>query len=110
MQTGSRLPSQEDDALMQMYSEKIEVTCKGEPSMPVSFRWRDGEFRIERIVRSWQDWGFPPGSPKRKDWRLRRRRNYFKVCTDDGRIFEIYMDRKSPEPAWVLYRELGESG
>lgn len=91
---------------MQMYSEKIQVECEGEPSRPVSFRWRDEEFRIESILRSRQDWGFPPGSPRRKEWRLRRHRNYFKVRTGNGRIFEIYMDRKRPETVWVLYREL----
>jgi hypothetical protein len=92
---------------MQMYSEKVEVECEGEPARPVSFTWRDEDFPIESILRSWQDWGFPPGSPRRKDWRLRRHRTYFKVRTDEGRIFEIYMDRKTPEPTWVLYRELG---
>jgi len=95
---------------MKLFSEKIAVECEGEPSRPVSFRWRDDEFRIECILRSWQDWGFPPGSPKRKDWRLRRRRTYFKVCTEGGRIFEIYLDRKTPETTWVLYRELGGTG
>jgi len=94
---------------MKLYSEKIETTCEGEPSMPTSFRWRNEEFHIERVLRSWQDWGFPRGSPKRKDWRLRRHRNYFKVSTESGRIFEIYMDRKTSEPVWVLYRELEAS-
>ena len=91
---------------MRMYSEKIEVECEGEPSRPVSFRWNDEEFAIEQILRTWQDWGFPRGSPRRKNWRLRRHRNYFRVRTAGDRVFEIYMDRKTPEPTWVLYREL----
>ncbi|UCD57746.1 MAG: hypothetical protein JSV16_01155 [Candidatus Hydrogenedentota bacterium] len=88
-----------------MYSEKIKVECKGEPSKPVSFTWRDEEFRIEKILRSWPDWGFPAGAPRRKDWRLRRHRNCFKVRTEGGRVFEIYLDRKASEHTWVLYRE-----
>jgi hypothetical protein len=95
---------------MQLYSEKIIVTCESEsenePSKPISFKWRNEEFRIEKIQKSWQDWGFPAGAPRKKNWRLRRHRNYFRVRTDGGRIFEIYMDRKTPRPAWVLYREL----
>ena len=95
---------------MQLYSEKIIVTCESEsenePLRPVAFKWRNEEFRIEKILRSWQDWGFPAGAPRKKNWRLRRHRNYFRLRTDDGRIFEIYMDRKAPRPAWVLYREL----
>lgn len=93
---------------MQLYSEKIEVKCEGELLRPVSFRWSDEEFRIDKILRSWQDWGFPAGSPRRKNWRLRRHRNYFKVRTESGRVFEIYMDRKTSEPTWILYRELDD--
>ncbi|MBI4830249.1 MAG: hypothetical protein HY801_01560 [Candidatus Lindowbacteria bacterium] len=82
------------------------MRCEGEPSRPVSFTWHDKEFRIEKIVKMWQDWGFPAGAPKRKTWRLRHHRTYFKVRVHDGRTFEIYMDRKTPEITWVLYREI----
>lgn len=91
---------------MEIYSEKIEVEGEGEPMRPVSFTWRSQQFRIERILRTWQDWGFPPGSPKRKTWILRRHRNYFTVRTTEGRIFEIYLDRKAASRTWILYREL----
>ena len=91
--------------MTRMYSEEIEVTSEGEPSKPVSFTWRGEAFRIEKILRSRQDWGFPAGAPRRKNWRVRRHRNYFEVQTEGNRFFEIYMDRKTPTPTWVLYRE-----
>ncbi len=95
---------------MQLYSEKITVTCKegseDEPARPSSFKWRGKEFYIKKIQRNWQDWGFPAGAPRKKNWRLRRHRTYYCVLTDCGRIFEIYLDRKGPEPTWILYREL----
>ena len=95
---------------MRLYSEIIDVTCESEhedgPSRPVSFKWRDEEFRIKEILKSRQDWGFPAGAPKRKTWNLRRHRNYFEIRTECGRVFEIYMDRKTPDLTWVLYREL----
>jgi len=95
---------------MRLYSEKIAVTCESEsedaPLRPVSFKWRDEEFSIEEILKSRQDWGFPAGAPKKKTWILRRHRNYYKVRTECGRVFEIYMDRKTPQHTWVLYREL----
>ncbi len=93
---------------MQLYSEKIDVECRGEPLKPVSFTWNDQQFRVEKILRIWQDWGFPPGSPRRKTWRLRRHRTYFKVRTEGGRVFEIYLDRKAAEQTWVLYRDVRE--
>jgi len=98
------------ETAMALYSEKISVRCESEtedaPSRPVSFVWRDREFRIKKILRSWQDWGFPAGAPRKKAWNLRRHRNYYKVSTECGRTFEIYMDRKTPELTWILYREI----
>lgn len=81
---------------MQLYSETIEVTREGEPSRPVSFKWRKKEYQIEEILKSWQDWGFPGGSPPRRNWRLRRHRTYYKVRAEDTRIFEIYGEAISP--------------
>jgi hypothetical protein len=94
---------------MEIYSEKIEVEGAGEPVRPMAFKWHDGEFRVKKVLRIWQDWGFPAGSPRRKTWRLRRHRTYFQVLTEDGRAFEIYLDRKGPELEWVLYREIDVS-
>jgi hypothetical protein len=91
---------------MPLFSEKIAVQCEGEPATPVSFIWREQEFQVKKVLRVWQDWGFPAGSPRRKTWRLRRHRTYFQVVTEDGRAFEIYLDRKGPELEWVLYREI----
>jgi hypothetical protein len=93
-----------------LYSEKIVVTCQegdeNEPLSPTSFTWHNEEFHITKIQRSWQDWGFPAGAPRKKNWRLRRHRNYYRVLTESGRVFEIYLDRKTPQPTWILYKEL----
>jgi hypothetical protein len=95
---------------MQLYSEKITVTheseSENEPARPVSFTWQKKKFHIKEIQKNWQDWGFPAGAPRKKTWRLRRHRTYFRVLTECGRTFQIYMDRKTPQPTWVLYREL----
>ena len=97
---------------MTLYSEKISVTCESEsddaPLRPVAFTWRKQEFRIAEIMSDRQDWGFPAGAPKKKAWNLRRHRNYYKVRSECDRVFEIYMDRKTPKLTWVLYRELDD--
>jgi len=100
---------------MTLYSEKIEVKresdAEDDPLRPVSFRWRDQEFQIEEIIADRQDWGFPAGAPRRKAWNLRRHRNYYTVRTTCGRVFEIYMDRKTPQITWILYQEVdGKEG
>lgn len=91
---------------MKMYSENIEVECEGTILRPVAFRWRGAVFTVQRILRDWQDWRFPEGAPRKKNWRMRRHRNVFVVQTNEGRVFELYFDRKAPDPVWVLFREL----
>jgi hypothetical protein len=93
---------------MPAYSEEIEVECEGGVARPVVFTWRGQVFHIEKILRGWQDFRFPAGAPRKKTWRLRRHRNYFAVRTAEGRTFEIYLDRGSAGPTWVLYREIKE--
>ena len=93
---------------MEFFSEKIEVFTEGKLKEPKRFIWKDKEYRIKEVLQNWADWGFPPGSPKKKNWRLRHHRNYYKIKTGDDEIFEIYFDRKTKkeEGEWVLYRKL----
>jgi hypothetical protein len=86
--------------------EKIDVRCEGVPAEPVSFTWQGIEYRIAAVKHSWHDWGFPRAAPK-KDWRSRRHRTYFHVQIEDGRLFEIYLDRAHRgKPAWILHKVL----
>jgi hypothetical protein len=89
-------------------SEEITVVRDKNLGNPVSFRWRDRDYIIKDVVAAWADWGFPAGAPRKKDWRLRRHRNYYRVETADGAVFELYHDRgvKLAPGTWVLYRRL----
>jgi len=87
-------------------SEEIEVVSEDFPKKPLEFAWRGKRYKVIRILSSWLDWGFPAGSPKRTNWRLRRHRNCFLVEADDLRLYEIHLDRsaKGGKGAWVLSR------
>jgi hypothetical protein len=89
-------------------SEKIEVKCEEKSKNPISFIWRKREYKIKEVILSWSDFGFPPGSPKRKTWNLRRHRNCFRVETESGEKFEIYCDRGTTGKIknWVLFSKL----
>ena len=91
----------------QFISEHISVTTDGEIKQPVAFRWKGNEYRVVEVILAWFDWGFPPGAAQR-DWRTRRHRNYYRVRTGNGEIFEIYMDRAAPsgDAQWYLYQRL----
>jgi hypothetical protein len=86
--------------------EKIDVQCEGVPAQPSSFVWQKKEYRVTAVKHSYQDWGFARSAPK-KNWRSRRHRTYFHVQTEDGTLFEIYLDRATrAEPAWILHKIL----
>jgi hypothetical protein len=89
---------------------QIEVTVGGEVKTPVAFRLGGQEHRIAEILDVWQDHGFGLAEPLRKNWRLRHHRNYYRVRTSEGEVFEIYMDRgslKHPERRrWYASRKL----
>jgi hypothetical protein len=90
----------------------IEVQTTGEVRLPASFRLGDREYEVEEILETWQDHGFGMASPLKKNWRLRHHRNYFRVRTTKGEVFELYLDRtrvglRAGAPSrWFLYRRL----
>ena len=89
------------------YSQKIVLSFDKDRRVPSSFVWKNKEYRIAEVIASWQDWGFPKGSPRTKTWRLRHHRNYYRVQTEEDEIFEIYLDRKSKKEKgeWYLYQK-----
>jgi len=94
----------------EFYGERIEVNYNQIPGMklPQSFVWRGKNYRIEKIIDTWSDHGF--GSlGSRPKWWLRRHRNYYRVATSEGEIFEIYYDRGAKEKCWVIYQKISLS-
>jgi hypothetical protein len=87
--------------------EEIVVKVTGEMPVPTEFTWRADKHDIVRIVFQWPDWGFAAGSSQR-NWRTRRHRNYYRVETTDGDLWEIYLDRNTPDGStrWFLYQQL----
>ena len=95
----------------QFFGRQINVTTKGEVKVPVSFRLDDREYVISDIVEAWHDYGFGKSPLRRKRWWHRHHRNYYKVKTIEGEIFEIYYDRgtkleHAERKKWFLYRQL----
>jgi hypothetical protein len=93
------------------FGRQIEVTTGGDVKQPVSFRLDDREYVITEILESWPDHGFGKSSAGRKRWWQRHHRNYYRVKTTEGEIYEIYYDRGTslshPElKKWFLTRQL----
>jgi hypothetical protein len=80
--------------------EEIEVRFAELPGTPISFIWRGSEYKIVEVEGAYRRLDF-----KRAWWR-RRHRDYYRVKTDTGRVFEIYFHRGPGKRFWVLYKEL----
>lgn len=94
----------------QFIGTEIEVTVAGEIKTPASFRFDGREYVIAEILDSWPDHGFGRSPLHRKKWWQRHHRNYFRVKTTEGEIFEMYYDRGTnlshPElKKWFLTRQ-----
>jgi hypothetical protein len=95
----------------QFFSREVEVTVSGEVKVPTSFRLDEREYVILEILLAWPDHSFGQTGSRRKRWWQRRHRNYYRVRTTEGEVFEIYYDRgtslRHPErKKWYLYRQL----
>ena len=95
----------------QFFGQEIKVTVSGEVQVPASFRLGDREYVISDIIAAWPDYGFGGIQLRRKKWWQRHHRNYYRVKTTQGEVFEIYYDRgtklEHPErKKWFLYRQL----
>ena len=72
---------------------------------PVAFTWRGQRYTIRQILSVWVDTGFGAGEVTRT-WYRRRHRNVYRVETDEGEIYELYLDRGGSRRDWVLARRL----
>lgn len=111
----------------QFIEESVEVqfteppVLEKKPTCPTSFVWRGRLFQIIETVAEWQDYrrrGRMARNMQPKHAMVAERRGswgvgqfYFRVRTEDGRVFDLYYDR-APQDVdhrkgnWFLYQEL----
>ncbi len=88
---------------------QIQVRCEGPVKKPVAFCLDDREYEVEAIVEEWQDRGFGKAD-RQRNWRTRHHRNYYRVRTAGGDLFEIYCDRPKPTRVrWYAHKRLSAS-
>ena len=98
-----------------------EPLYKKKPHCPDSFTWGGEQFRVDEKLAEWQDFSrtgnmalnMRPANMakalKRGSWGVGR--YYFRVLSEDGRIFELYYDRAPKDASdrigsWFLDREM----
>lgn len=108
-------------------AEEIEVAfdkpplLEKRPGCPDRFTWQDESFEIVEKLGEWHDYrrrgrmarNMQPAhaavAEQRGSWGVGR--DYFRVLTASGRVFELYYDRAPKDVdrrkgAWFLFREL----
>ena len=93
------------------FGQVIEVERDDESRAPVAFAFKGERHEVAEVLTYWQDHGFPNDGRKHR-WIQRRHRNYYRVRTAEGRVFEIYFDRgvnvENPKYLrWYVTKELG---
>lgn len=98
-----------EQAVDEFYSQEIQVETGERPGVPRGFTWQGKEYRIQEIWGEWPDYSFGLTLRDRVRWWQRRHRTFFRVVTDGGEVFEIYLDRGGKGKRWILYRRLDSS-
>lgn len=93
------------------------------PGCPDAFIWRGQRYKITQVISEWHDYrrrgrmarNMRPAhaavAERRGSWGVGE--DYYRVRTEDGKIFDIYFDR-SPKDVnhrkgeWFLFRELSQ--
>lgn len=112
---------------LRFISESVQVQFDQVPAFekkqgcPDRFVWRKKTYQIIELLSEWHDYGrkgrmthnMRPGhmaaASRRGSWGVGR--DYYRVRTDSGQIFDLYYDRAPQgkddrKGAWMLYREL----
>ncbi len=113
------------------YSEPIDALfdapplLEKRPGCPDGFSWRGTTYRVVQMLREWHDY-MPRGKNRAQAEREHGRfwvlaaqgrrgswgvgRDYYRVRTESGEVFDIYYDRKPQGPAvkggWFLWRSV----
>lgn len=99
-------------------------TVAKKPGCPDSFIWQDETHRVVETLSEWHDYvrrgrmahnmrpAHAAATRRRGSWGVGR--DYYRVRTEVGRVFDLYYDR-APKRAgdgsgeWFLFREMGNS-
>jgi len=101
---------------VEFIGREIEVQLSDEAvRRPLAFRLGGKRYEVAEVLANWQDHGFGSIKPEARGWRTQHRRNFYRVRTTDGEVFEIYADwmasrrqrKNRPEKGrWYAYRRL----
>lgn len=87
---------------VEFIGKAIEVELgEGETPSPVAFRLGKKEHRVAEVLRRWEEQGSGQQIPGHQERRGQGQRVHYRVRTDEGEVYELYLD-------WQSDRRLGK--
>ena len=76
-------------------SESIDTTgmSRGDPGLPMRFRWRKREYAIVDVLDTWKE-RLAEGNAQTGKGEKYTRKHWFRIRTDDGTVMSIYFERQ----------------
>jgi len=88
---------------VEFIDKAIEVELdEGEAPSPVGFHLGKKEHRVAEVLRRWEERGSGQQIPGHQERRGQGQRIYYRVRTDDGEVYELYVE-------WQADRRLGKT-
>lgn len=98
---------------VEFLGKEISVTLsEGEVRQPSAFKLGPKSYKVKEVIASWLDNAYGAVPARRRGWQDRPERQFYRVRTDEGDVFELYVDtpagRKTrPQKArWYAHRRV----
>ena len=101
---------------VEFIGREIEVQLSDDAGRrPLAFNLGSKRYEVAEVLANWQDHGFGSINPGARDWQRQHHRNFYRVRTAGGEVFEIYADwmasrrqrKNRPEQGrWYAYRRI----
>lgn len=98
---------------IEFLGKEISVTLgEGEVRQPHAFRLGPNSYKVKEVMATWLDNAYGGVPARKRGWQDRPERQFYRVRTEDGEVFELYVDtpggRKSrPRKArWYAHRRV----
>ena len=89
------------------FGRGVEVACERDAAgflLPTRFVLGKETIQVAGVVAQWHDHGFH-ATVRSRTWLERRHRTFYRVRAEDGRLFELYLDRTGSRRVWFVTRE-----
>jgi len=101
---------------VEFIGKAVEVELgEGEAPSPAAFRLGKREHRVAEVLQRWEEQGSGQQIPGHQEHRGQAQRVHYRVRTDEGEVYELYLDwqadrrlgkRRQEKSRWFVHRRI----